>query len=596
MLLLGNILSAISFFLSQTLAIPLESRVLNPAVVPNAYLPPSQFGLEPRTSNSSGTLVSPKEQLSSSNLVGNLKGKIDHDIDCFPIGSRLPNANADDCKLIINSIILTMKDPLRAQTWGFTDDVEIDLSLPVYRWVFKGCLIRVKNIDERQVDRFRPVDVAELAQRIVQQCVIETKQPLGGNADIGRLGVPFSFYVVVSGTPSNGESLGNDTILSLPSGGPRILESRASLISPPGETSLPTIVTEELKAGERYPVHCFDPASGRFLKPAIASDCNFIINEIILRLPNPMIEQTFGYTDAVDINLSDQENGVWIHGQCVVFVKSPDRTSRDRFRFLDVGYTAHRIMERCVEGSKYAIGGSADIGTIEDNFYVGVGGIGPADLGNGTILALASDTVVLSSSGAIPASLLRNRTESRPYGYSGTESTHLNKRSSNITELSQATYEFAPSVRCLQSGMPAAQKINIQDCTDAAMVLLSHPKILVPQLFTTEATGGIGLPFVQHNKSCYLMMDTDLKLSVSETITILKMVYWASEIMLTCISGREQGFGGISKLDRDKAIFVSVTGVDPSVVGNGLASWSDESTSAIGLEKTSLQIVDLGQN
>lgn len=142
--------------------------------------------------------------------------------------------------------------------------------------------------------------------------------------------------------------------------------------------------------------------------------------------------------------------------------------------------------------------------------------------------------------------------------------------------------------------MPAARKIEMQDCTDAAMILLSDPKIFVPQPFTTEPTGGIKMPFVQHNKSCYLMMDTSLNLSVSDSIALLKMVYWALEIMLTCISGREQGFGGTSRLDKDKGIFVSVTGVDPAGVGNGLAGLRGESTSAIVLENTSLQIVDLG--
>lgn len=548
------------------------------------------LGLEPRKSNSSETLGSPNEQLSQSNIAGNLDSDIDHDIDCFPPESHLPNANADDCNFVINFIILGMKDPFRAQTWGFNDAVEINLSLPEYRWNFKDCLIRVKNIDESQVDSFRPVDVAELAQTIVQKCVVETKKSLGGNADIGRLAVPLSFYVVVSGTQRrNGEKLGNDTILSLPSGGPRTLESRASLDSPE-ENPLPIALTERVNVGDRYPVICFDPTLIDRRKPAIASDCRFIVNEMILRLPNPMIEQTFGYTDDVDINLSEKENSQFIYGTCVVFIRSVDKTaSPDRFRFLDVAYTALRIVEQCVEGSKYAIGGFAGIGTTDGDFYVGVGGIGPIYLANGTNLDLASGAGISSPSNTIPVSSSRNRTGSTSsYSYSGTMSVDLGKRSSNTTKFVQASSGFAPSVRCIRSGMPAARKIDIQDCTDAAMVLLSDPMILNPQVFTTEPTGGIKMPFLQHSKSCYLMMDTSLDMSVSESITLLKMVYWASEIVLKCVYGREQGFGGVSKLDKDRGIFVSVTGVNPTTVGNGLANLSDESTS--------LQPVDLGQS
>lgn len=545
---------------------------------------------QPRIVESSGALISLNEALAPSNSTGKPKAKTDDDLDCFPRGSRLPDVNADDCNFVINFIILGMKDPLRAQSWGFTDAVDNDLSLPEYRWIFNDCFIRVKNIDETQIDTFRPVDVAALAQRIVQRCVADTRTPLGGTADIGWLGAPLNFYIAVLGAVgTSGENSRNRTTLSLPSDGPRPLESRASL-NLPEANPWPTILTEGLKAGERYPVHCFDPTSVHRSKPADASDCRFIINDIILRLPNPMIEQTFGYTDDVDINLSIKDSGQWIYGQCVVLVANIEKTtSRDRFRFLDVAYTAHRIMEQCVERTKYSLGGTANIGTIDDNFYVGVGGVDRVDLVNGTILGLASATVSLSPSSTIPLSPSRYGTEFiASYNYSGTEFVDLAKRSTNITELLQASIEFAPPVRCFRSGMPAAQKVDIQDCTDAAMVLLSDPKILIPQIFTTEPTGGIEMPFVQHNDSCYLMMDSSLNLSVSESIPLLKMVYWALEIMLTCVSGREQGFGGVSKMNNDRGIFVSVTGVNPKVVGDGLERLSDENTSATGLEDTSL--------
>lgn len=509
--------------------------------------------------------------------------KADHEIDCFPRGSRLPDASIADCRFIINSIILGMKDPLRAQTWGYTDTADINLSLPDNWWTFKDCFIRVKNIDEKQVDRFRPVDVAEVAQRIVQECVVNTKEPLGGNADVGWLAFPRSFYVVVSGTAieRNWETQRNDT--SLPSDGSQTLEDRASL-SLPEKNPVSLIMTENLRAGSGYSVNCFDPAVVHRLKPAIPSDCDFIINEIILRLPNPMKEQTFGYTDADDIDLSEGDNNHWIYGQCAIFIRNlGDKvTVRDRFRYLDVAFAAHRIAEQCVEGAKYAIGGVSDIGTVEDKFYVGLSGFDSKDPGNGRILKLASGTMVPSPSSAIPALLSKNNTHSSvSHKYNGTKPASLVQRSGNSTKILEGGNRFGPSASCIRSGMPAAQKIVMQDCTDAATVLLRDPKVLAPQLFTTEPTGGIKMPFVQNNKSCYMMMDTKSELSISDTIPLLTMVYWALEIMLKCISGREEGFGGISVLDRAKGIFVSVTGVDPKYVGLELASLSDESTSAI---------------
>ena len=584
MLLLALIFSV------ATSAIPLNSKALgSTAAATDAYQSASQpTDLQRRKLVPSLALIAPIQD-PYLDATGRSVTVTDHEIDCFPTGARLPAAVAVDCKVIIDSIILALEDPLRGQTWGFTDDVENNLSLPAYKWTFGSCFIQVKNFDEKQVDKFRPVDVAKVALRIVEQCVVETKEAIGGTADVGHLRIPLSFYVVVAGVYTPDQNRKNTTVLSLPSNELQRLESRASQISSQ-ENTISTISTQGLQAGETYPVYCFDPTSMRRLIPAIASDCAFIINDMILRLPNPMLEQSFGYTDDVDINLSDRSNGQWIHGQCAVFVKSMDTTSRDRFRYVDVAHTAHRVVEKCVEGSKHAIGGTADIGIIVDNFYVGVGGLDREGLGNGTILELASGPEVSSTSGAVLASA------ASPDKENVTDSLRLDKRSSNITALLHADDFFAPPVRCVKPGMPVARKIEMQDCTNAAMVLLHDPKVLVPRPFTTEPTGGIGLPFVQHNESCYIMMDTKSDLSTSDTIPELKMVYWALQIMLKCVSGREEGFGGVSTLDARKQIFVSVTGVDPTFMGDGLARLADEGVSAVGLESTSLQITSLGQN
>ena len=559
---------------------------------------PSLTNVQPRYPNAEVASASSDEALSPPNSAGNVKAETDPDIDCFPRGSRLNDANADDCKFIIHNIILGLKDPFRARTWGFTDTVDINLSRPQYQWIFKDCFMRVKNIDEKAVDTFTPVDVAQVAQSIVQKCVVDTKERLGGNADVGHLEFPRSFYVVVAGTAKrSGESPGNGTLLSLPLGGTRTLESRAPLVSSKASV-LSMISTERLKAGNIYPVHCFDPFKIPRLEDAVASDCKFIADEILLRLSNPMTEQTFGYTDAADINLAEKENSHWIYGRCMIYIKSSIRkVGQDRFRFADVAYAAHRITDRCIEGVKYPIGGISDVGTVEDKFYVGVAGWGQAYLGNDTLLALTSGTALSSPSHRMSALPSRNRTVSVPSYFDGSNDLiDLDKRSSNATRFVKASKEYTPPVSCLKPGMRAARKIEIGDCTNAAILLLSNPRVLKPQLFTTEPTGGIEMPFVNHVGSCYLMMDTSLDLSVSASITLLKMVYWASEIMQTCISGRDQGLGGIAKLDRDREIFVGVTGIDPTVVRSDLVNLSDEGTSDINLETASLQVVESGES
>ena len=561
MLFLGVSLSAALIFSTPISTVPVSSGAPNPAAAAlNRNRSSSQPTKPQRRLDLSGALVSYNEALSSSGSPASLPTKNDHEVDCFRPRSTLPNAKAEDCNVIINIIIVGMKDPFVEQSWGYTDDEDINLSLPKYRWVYEDCLIQVKNIDEDQVDRFRPVDVAEMAQRIVQNCVFGTKSPLGGTGDVGHLELPRTFYVAVSGTASPiGQSLRNNTVLSLPSDGFRTIESRASLM-PPQEKITPSTPAQGLNAGETYPVNCFDPGTGSRIKHAVASDCAVIVNEIILRLPNPMLEQIFGYTDADDVNLSIVDNGRWFHGQCVVFIKGLHEFGRDLFRFIDVAQTALRITEKCVQESKYAIGGTAAIGTTVDNFYIVVGGSGVSGLGNGTILELASDVRASSPFQATAEIRSSHRTSG-------------DKRSNNTTELLKTPSDFAPPVTCLQPGAPTARKIDFQDCTKAALHLLSSPEVLLPQAFTTEATGGIKMPFIQNYGSCYLTMDTKSELSISVTIPLLKMVYWASEIMLKCVNGRVLGIGGESRLDSDKEIVVSVTGVDPTSVGNRLGSF-----------------------
>ena len=363
--------------------------------------------LQRRNPSSNPALILSNQASSLSNSTGRPETVADHEVSCFPVGARLTHAVADDCRFIINNIILGMSDPFQVKTWGFRDGVDINLSLDEYEWIHQACYMRVQNEDETQVDRFRPVDVAEQALRIVETCLVDVKEPLGGFADVGNLRFERSFFVVASGTSirRGAQSIGSSDVLSLPSDMPRTLEGRADLDSVP-ESAISRTIAGRLGKNEEHPVRCFDPSFVHSLQPAIASDCNFIIDEIILRLPNVMREQSFGYTSAEDVNLSIRENGQWIYNQCVIFVRAIGMEGEDVFRYVDVVLAAKRIIEECIERSKYARGGTTGVGRLVATFYVTVGGLTP-DRGNGTILVSPSDAPVSSPPGqtSVPASL-----------------------------------------------------------------------------------------------------------------------------------------------------------------------------------------------
>lgn len=123
----------------------------------------------------------------------------------------------------------------------------------------------------------------------------------------------------------------------------------------------------------RHPVQCFNPFIIH-LQPAAATDCGFIINQIILRLFDPTRQLTFGFTDAADVNLSKPEYRAWQYGQCVISVKNHNVAQVDTFRLLDLATTARRITIQCLVNTQDKLGGVANIGTDGRGFYVYVGG------------------------------------------------------------------------------------------------------------------------------------------------------------------------------------------------------------------------------
>ena len=133
-----------------------------------------------------------------------------------------------------------------------------------------------------------------------------------------------------------------------------------------------TNLSESVKtppANRRF--HCFRESAK--LKLADADDCEIVINDIILRYPDPMSPKTFGYRPSADIDLSLPENEQWIYRSCTIFVRNVNKTRTDTFRMVDVAITAQNIVTRCLVGAKYPLGGFSDIGSTAGDFFLGVG-------------------------------------------------------------------------------------------------------------------------------------------------------------------------------------------------------------------------------
>ena len=348
---------------------------------------------------------------------------------CFPSPSlHIPLLDTgeviSDCYRIINEILL-QQDDLLFQDLTFTGNTFQDQSghRYLFQWRRGLCVINVSSVEEDQRQTLPLSNIVVAAKQILQECNDDQRIPRGGTTFIGST-TQNTVYVGVLGAlendatnapllsnpnsarqdtrstlvrtapefkSSNGGYNSDDLTISLP---PKVSMEKRAPDPQPGSSlsartqslgqggrpsSLNLIVPStdpagSIKAPPEYPVECFNPYLAR-LKPADVEDCQFIIDDIILRYPNPMSEQTFGFDSSADIDLSLPENERWIFGRCAIFIRNIDRTRTDTFRMVDVGITAHRIMTKCIIGARYPVGGTCDVGSSEENFYVGVGGV-----------------------------------------------------------------------------------------------------------------------------------------------------------------------------------------------------------------------------
>lgn len=398
---------------------------------------------KPRSQSLTLTNDAPPRVISQVNLTNLGQGYPVYPTTCSPPpshGRHVPPPDLakllSDCYWIINKILLR-QDGLLFQDPVFKYSTFKDQSGNRYlsRWHHGWCVIHVACVEKDHRQVLQLFNIVLAANKILKECIEDQQIPRGGTTPIGS--PESSFYVGVLGMQkSDAANESNISLLSDPSHAGRhirrSLARTASSFKSPVEdydaydltVSLPPSISVEkrasdpqhgsslsagtqssvpegtlstlnlvlpstgplgrVKAPPNYPVNCFNPYSVR-LKPAAVEDCQFIINQIILRYPNPMSQRTFGYSSSADIDLSLPQNEKWIFGQCAMFVRNMDKTRTDTFRIVDVAYTAHQIMTKCVVGVKYPVGGIADVGTVADNFYVGVGGVRTTEAANNSI-------------------------------------------------------------------------------------------------------------------------------------------------------------------------------------------------------------------
>lgn len=235
------------------------------------------------------------------------------------------------------------------------------------------------------------MEVALTANKILAECVNGTKDTQdGGTSPVGPPEISL-FVTLMGSVPDESQSdigieVGNNYtppfppnfsvargISSQQQNSPSI--SGTLSVSNPKSTPLSLIsLASDIKAPTEYPVNCFNPYSTK-LPPAVIGDCEVIINELILRYPNLMTPQTFGYTPSVDVDLALPQNAKWAYGDCVMFVRNKDKTRTDTFRIVDIAVGAHKIMNKCLVESKYRLGGTVGVGTANKNFFIGVCGV-----------------------------------------------------------------------------------------------------------------------------------------------------------------------------------------------------------------------------
>ena len=314
-----------------------------------------------------------------------------HQVQCSkPSGATGKELVGTDCGHLLNGIFLRQAG-LFTERKFFNKIYRTDAGgNALAQWWYGTCEVLVQGIIKNRQLVMTLFDVALTANKIIYECVADIKDSLGGCSPIGESEDEFFVYVrgyeIGSGNNSSVSHQPAVDVSRRAIGPPEDIASTEatrgngtrdppkSVMSRPAARPLATSdATLSVAIAHEHPVNCFNPLFVH-LPPAVATDCSYIINQIILRLFDPTRSLTFGFTDDAEINLSKPHYQKWQHGQCMVAVKNHDMSQFDSFRLIDVATTARRVTIRCVVDAEAKIGGVADILRNERGFYVYVGG------------------------------------------------------------------------------------------------------------------------------------------------------------------------------------------------------------------------------
>lgn len=337
---------------------------------------------------------------------------IEESVSCLNHLRDPPPLVPSDCGQIINGMILQEPNVMKYRMFKHNSYMTEAGNYARSEWQYGNCEVSVSG--KRHASQlFALLDVALTADQIIWKCVHDFVTPIGGVSLIGD--VSAGFYVILQGyVGPKSISAKNPSVSQQPavsvsrrairsqdeseqSAASRLVETRDPLMMSVSRVSNHPAVASNFTLGAaappRYPVRCFNPLVIH-LQPAAATDCGFIINQVILRLFDPTRQLTFGFTDVADVDLSKPEYRKWQFGQCMISLRNDDVASVDTFRLLDVATTARSITTLCLVTTQEKIGGVATIGTEGSGFYIFVGAP--------VISSLAlSDVMLLSESSGV---------------------------------------------------------------------------------------------------------------------------------------------------------------------------------------------------
>ncbi|CAF9934810.1 hypothetical protein IMSHALPRED_009843 [Imshaugia aleurites] len=353
-------------YVSTTPALPPDTRSLSPATV------------DIDNSTSETNIATPNPLL-------------EHDVTCLT--NRItPTLDPADCGFILNVKLLQLPKIFKPRMFRHSSYMTDAGEYARSRWQEGHCEVTVHG-PRHGIRMLTIYDVAVTANNILIKCVTDVFAPKGGLSPIGD--VIAGFHVILRGYDAEASiSADNSSVARQPAvsvsrrgsisrhrseepAKSQAVDIRDPQMGVPRVANDPAVTsnfTIDIAPTARYPVNCFNPLI-HYLQPAAATDCIYIINQIVLRLFDPTRQLLFGFTDADDINLSKPEYQKWQYGQCLISVRNRNVFQSDTFRLLDVAGTARRITMQCVVDTQEKIGGTAQIGTQGRGFYVYVGGL-----------------------------------------------------------------------------------------------------------------------------------------------------------------------------------------------------------------------------